>query len=374
MPDLKYRSLILDTIAVVLCALSSLCKAASSNPLPHFQLGLPPPPVTQESNRIVVELGRQLFFDRRLSADGKVSCGTCHIPRFAFTDSRARSVGNHLQTGTRNAPSLLNVVFLSSFFWDGRASDLETQVEAPLTNPLEFALHSASDVVAPIRGDSKYVREFFKGFGVTEKDITSKLVARAISAYERTLLSGGSPFDRYQYGHDSGAMSAEAIRGLSIFQDRGKCSTCHSLGEGSALFTDGQFHMSPTGLSAAVAAHLSELTNKVVNTAKTGNAQDLDRLIATDSGVAALGRFVITRKPTDIGQFKTPSLRNVALTAPYMHDGSVITLERAVDLELYGRESSLNYPIALTVDEKRDLLSFLKSLTGTVGEIATRRQ
>jgi cytochrome c peroxidase len=187
------------------------------------------------------------------------------------------------------------------------------------------------------------------------------MVGQALAAYERTLIAGGSAFDRFQYGHQSEALSAAQARGLELFRGRARCATCHLIGTSFALFTDEQFHMSPGGLPSSVTTHLPSLARSVVEA--THDHSRLERLIATDSDIAALGRFIVTRNPADIGKFRTASLRNVALTAPYMHDGSVTTLEDAVDAELYSRTPSASYPIALTVSERQDLVEFLKSLT-----------
>ena len=327
-------------------------------------LGLPAlAPLSSSSNEATVRLGQQLFFDTRLSVDGRVSCAKCHVPELAFTDHRAHPLGHDDRPGTRNAPSLLNAAYLGSLFWDGRARDLESQAVAPLMNPVEHGFLSASAVLQPIVQDARYREEFAGAFGVNGAHIDLSLVARALSAFERTLITAGSPLDRYLYGHDQRAMTPQAIRGLDLFRHRAQCASCHSIGEASALLTDLGFHVSPVRLPAEVTSQLGALTSKVVAAQEPGSQRELERLIATDERIAALGRFVVTLRPADIGKFKTPSLRNVALTPPYMHDGSVATLEQAVDLELYARGGGLNYPIALTADERRDLLEFLKALT-----------
>jgi cytochrome c peroxidase len=314
-------------------------------------------------NQDAIRLGKRLFVDTRLSADGKVSCGKCHIAEHALTDGRARSSGHNGRLGTRNAPSLLNVAYLDSLFWDGRGANLESQALMPLTNPVEHALPSNTAVADLIRRDPKYTRDFSRAFGVRPEQISSEMVGRALAAYERTLIAGGSPFDRFLYGGDRAALSAGAVRGLELFRGRAQCASCHLIGQSSALLTDGQFHIAPAGLPRTVTDNLPALANKVIRAADATNRAELEGLIATDVDVAALGRFIVTRKPADIGKFKTPSLRNVALTAPYMHDGSVKTLAEAVDLELYSRGAGLSYPIALTVSERQDLSEFLQALT-----------
>ena len=328
-------------------------------------LGLPPVAMAKNlrTNQRVINLGRELFADPRLSADGEVSCSKCHVQSLGFADGRARPLGHNNQPGTRNAPSLLNVVYLSSLFWDGRAPNLQAQALAPLTNPVEQAFSSKAQVATIVRRIPSYERGFREAFNISPGHIDASLVARALSAYERTLLAGDSPFDRYFYGHDASALSPSAVRGLALFRGRARCATCHTIGPSYALFTDGRSHISPMGLPSAVTTRLGQLTRLVVDTVKGGDHRQLERLIATDADVAALGRFVVTLNPQDIGKFETPSLRNVALTAPYMHDGSVATLNQAADDELYRRGSDLNYPIALTVSERHDLVAFLEALT-----------
>jgi len=355
----------------VLCAWLALFAATGvvAQQATDARLGLPPLPAQTDgaSNKALVELGERLFSDTKLSADGKVSCAKCHVPDLAFTDRRPHSLGHEDRPGTRNAPTLLNVAFAGPLFWDGRAKDLESQAVAPLTNSAEHAFDSPAAAVRAILQDARYRRDFERALGASGATITIELIARALSAYERTLYSGGSRFDRYLYGHDPGAMNAQAVHGLELFRHRAQCASCHTIGESSALLTDSDFHLSPLGIPADVNSRLSALTKQVMAARDSGNQREVERLIATDDQIAALGRFVVTAKPADIGKFKTPSLRNVALTAPYMHDGSVATLEQAVDLELYARGGALNYPIALTADERRDIVEFLKALTGTIG-------
>jgi cytochrome c peroxidase len=316
------------------------------------------------ASQALTQLGKKLFFDVRLSADGKVSCAHCHVPERAFTDGRATSSGHRGQRGTRNAPSLLNVAYLDSLFWDGRAADLESQALAPLLNSAEHALSNEQAIVDVVRGDAVYLKELKQAFGASRERIDAQMIGAALAAYERTLVAGESSFDRFLYGADQTALSAEAKGGLELFRGRAQCVACHPIGESNSLFTDGGFHMTPTGLPKAVTTDLASLAARV--RASEGSA--LEQLIATDPNIAALGRFLVTRNPADIGKFKTPSLRNVALTAPYMHDGSVPTLEQAVDLELYNRAGALRYPIILTIAERRALVEFLKALSSSKPE------
>lgn len=310
----------------------------------------------------LARLGERMFFDTRLSADRTVSCASCHLPQHAFSDTNARSRGHGQQAGTRNAPSLLNVVHLSSLFWDGRANTLDAQARAPFINEVEHGFADYEEVLAIVRDDERYATGLSKlrpGAAVT---IDS--VAAALAAFESTLISGGSRFDRHYYGRERGAMSEAALRGLDLFRGRANCSSCHFMGEDHSLFTDQSFHLAARGVPSRVTQNLPALAHRVVKAQKSRSSQDLDELIARDADIAALGRFVVTLDPADIGKFKTPSLRNVADTAPYMHDGGVATLEEAVELELYSR-GAVTYPIILTRGEKADLLEFLKALSGT---------
>ncbi len=306
-------------------------------------------------------LGEQLFFDKKLSLDGKVSCGSCHLPQRAFTDGLPRALGHSGRSGTRNAPSLMNVAYATSLFWDGRARDLSAQARAPFTNPVEHALPSADALIAIIEADAAYSRDFAAAFPERKK-VQMESVTDALLAFEHTLLAGNSAFDRYFYAKDATAMSPAAVRGLELFRGRANCISCHSMGPEHSLFTDQDFHVAARGLPSTVTRALAELAQRVVAAKNSAGTAELERLIATDATVAALGRFVVTLDPADMGKFKTPSLRNVALTAPYMHDGSVRTLEEAVDLELYSR-GAVAYPIVLTRSQQADLLAFLAALS-----------
>jgi cytochrome c peroxidase len=306
-------------------------------------------------------LGEQLFFDKKLSLDGKVSCGSCHLPQRAFTDGLPRALGHSGRSGTRNAPSLMNVAYATSLFWDGRARDLSAQARAPFTNPVEHALPSADALIAIIEADAAYSRDFAAAFPERKK-VQMESVTDALLAFEHTLLAGNSAFDRYFYAKDATAMSPAAVRGLELFRGRANCISCHSMGPEHSLFTDQDFHVAARGLPSTVTRALAELAQRVVAAKNSAGTAELERLIATDDTVAALGRFVVTLDPADMGKFKTPSLRNVALTAPYMHDGSVRTLEEAVDLELYSR-GAVAYPIVLTRSQQADLLAFLAALS-----------
>jgi cytochrome c peroxidase len=327
-------------------------------------LGLPAIDASTSTNPALAALGKALFEDKRLSIDGTMSCATCHVPTRHFADGRPVAQGLHGEELTRHTPSLLNVRYASALFWDGRAETLEAQVRSPLLGPKEHGLASAAAVETIVRADPSYVASFSGLLGRSRDSITLADIASALTAYERTLVAGDSAFDRYEYAGDRSAISPGAIRGLALFRGRAQCATCHTMNATSALFSDGLFHPSPIRLPTSTLAQLGRLTSAVATLRRQGDTDRLNALIGSDRDIAALGRFAVTLDPKDIGQFKTPSLRNVALVGPYMHDGSIATLPAAIELELYSR-SSANYPIVLTEDEQADLLQFLQALTSS---------
>ena len=295
-------------------------------------LGLPPVPIPPDNppTAQTIALGRKLFYDMRLSKDNTVSCASCHNPNLAFTDGRrlARGVGGMI--GIRNAPTLLNAAYSPFQFWDGRAKSLEEQSAAPIENPVEMdQKHEVS--VSKINEDPAYQAEFAQAFG--PGTVTLKKIQKSLASFERTLLSGNSPFDQYQYGGNKQAISPAAIRGLAIFQDpqRGNCAVCHTIHNTYALFTDGKFHNTGAGVNGA------------------GDFTDL-------------GRFNSTKIVTAKGEFKTPTLRDVALSAPYMHDGSLKTLNDVVDFYAGGGNSNPYLdkdikPLHLSAQDREDLVS-----------------
>jgi cytochrome c peroxidase len=265
-------------------------------------------PLTKES----VELGRKLFFDKRLSRDATVSCATCHDPERAFTDSRKLAVGIGGRTGNRRVPRIVNRAYGKTFFWDGRVSELEQQVVMPIQNPNEMDLNT--DAAAKRVG------------------LDVAVLQRALASYVRTILSGNSPYDRYLQG-DRNALTPEQKLGLEVFRGKAGCASCHL---GTNL-TDEQFH-------------------------NTGIASD-----------AEPGHFATSRNPEHRGAFKTPSLREAARTPPYMHDGSLPTLEDVIDYyDKGGRANPHLDPeirrLQLSASEKKALLSFLQALNGVVSD------
>lgn len=323
-------------------------------------LGLPPIPDASSPEHLVekIQLGKTLFFDKRLSADGSISCASCHNPERGFIDGLPRAQGIHRQLGTRNTPTLVNAAFAGTQFWDGRRDSLESQATDPLFNPIEHAVNDETQLLHTIRQDIQYVAAFEKVYAASPETLMATQVAQAIAAYERTLVAGNSAFDRYRYGHDKTALAAEALRGLELFRGRAQCGQCHVIGETSALFTDQQFHALGVGFRY-LADRLAPEAIRFANLTAT----ERQTLVQSDPALAELGRFSVTLNPVDLGRFRTPSLRNVAETAPYMHDGSVATLEEAVDLEVYYRGIQASRPLVLTPLEKTDLVAFLKTLT-----------
>ncbi len=288
---------------VVLIPIPARGDAARSSAM----LGLPPLPQTTsaEVRSQRERLGQKLFFDTRLSADGKISCASCHRADLGFSDGRARSRGHEQKEGTRNAPSLLNVAYARSLFWDGRAADLSHQARAPLTNPVEHALSDDDALLKIVRADAGYVEAFRSAYGIRQDAITSATVTDAIAVYERSLLSGGSPFDRYQYGGERSALSPAAARGLELFRGRDSSASRAMKSVVSLRCSRTRSFISRRrACRRQLPENLSVLARKVFD-AKSASPE-LERLIATEPEIAALGRFIVTRDPRDIGKVQNP--------------------------------------------------------------------
>lgn len=315
-------------------------------------------PATNPGSLAVIDLGRRLFFDRSLSGNGQISCASCHIPENAFSDGKAVAQGIGGRQGTRNTPSILNAGYNAAQLWDGRRTTLEDQVLDPLFNPIEHGIDNAEGLLQRIRQDGHYEPIVKKAFGAELTDINTFMVSKALAAYVRSLTVGNSPVDRYLYAGEKTALSSDQLRGLELFRGSAQCTTCHPIGERSATLTDNDYHSMAVGFDR-LAPKVAALARQAAQASPT----ELDRLILGDPDAAAAGRFIVTREPQDIGKFKTPSLRNVALTAPYMHDGSIATLEDAVNHEIYYRGQAMGRPLILTPIEKTYLVSFLKALT-----------
>ena len=307
-----------------------------------------------------VELGRQLFFDRRLSVDNSVSCATCHDPRFAFADGKKTAVGIGGRRGARNTPTVLNAMFNSTLFWDGRVESLESQTREPLINPDEMGNTSHEQVVKRLATIPEYAAQFQKVFGGS---VNVDSLGKAIAAYERTLVSADAPFDRFMAG-DRNALNEAAQRGLTLFRTKARCSICHNLNNSFPFFTDGNYR------NTGVAANFSDF-GALFRKATTLSLQGSDTTVPVfdnQQGRPELGRFLVTRNALDIGSFRTPMLRNVELTAPYFHDGSAATLADVVRYYVRGGNENASrdwelQAVGLSEREQLDLIEFLKSLT-----------
>jgi len=328
-------------------------------------LGLPAVPVSADDppTRETIALGRKLFFDRRLSANGTISCAMCHVPEQGYTlNELATPVGIEGRSVRRNAPTVVNAAFQKSLFHDGRATTLEEQALLPLVDADEMGNPSLDHVVARLRGLPDYAGLFECAFGRAADAAT---LARAVAAWQRTLVSGNSPFDRWRFGRDETALGPAARRGFALFGGKAGCAGCHAIGPDHALFTDHRFHNTGVGAPAPPTVGVRvELAPGVYTVLP-------HEVVAAVSEPAKpdLGRFEITDDPADRFAYKTPSLRNVALSAPYMHDGSLATLADVVRFYNGGGRPNpgldpLIRPLGLNESEIGDLIAFLESLTG----------
>lgn len=297
---------------------------------------LPPAPLpAHTSTPERIELGRRLFFDPRLSGDDSIACATCHAPELAFTDALARSdVGASGALLPRNAPALANLAWASSLFWDGGAKNLESFVFAPIASPDEMAQDPRA-LVAELGADELYAEEFARAF--PGESVSVSTVMRAVAAYLRSLVSATSRYDRWRRG-EGASLSADELTGLSVYEAR--CSRCHA----TDLFTDHQFHN-----------------------------DGLENSFEYPENDPRLGRARITFDPNDLGAFRTPTLRNLGYTAPYMHDGRFTTIDEVLDHYATGVEDSTSLDpslrgddgrlgIELVTEDRRTLLAFLRTL------------
>jgi cytochrome c peroxidase len=337
-------------------------------------LGLPPVPIPADNPQTPEKaaLGKRLFDDQRFSSTGEVSCATCHDPAKAFTDSPLpTSKGVHGATGTRNAPTVFNTAYLKTQFWDGRSPSLEDQAQHPFVNPIEMGLPNHEPILKIVRTDPEYAKAFKAVFGKEGEAVTMKEVTQAIASFERTVLSGDSPFDHYQYGGNREAMRPEAIRGLAVFLGPGRCVSCHVIEQDQALFTDNRFHNIGVGINL-IQDDIPRLTRAFLEAKARGI--DVDVAVLTDRKTSELGRFAITGQFDDLGAFKTPTLREVAHTAPYMHDGSLKTLRDVVEHYDNGGVSDPKQkvndflsggirPLGLSEQQKTDLVAFMEALS-----------
>jgi cytochrome c peroxidase len=315
-------------------------------------------PLTAEK----IELGKKLYFDKRLSTDGTIACASCHDPAHAFADGRGTktSAGVGGALGSKNAPTVLNAAFLLTQFWDGRAPTLEAQAVLPLINAIEHGFEDHPAVVARLRELGEYGPAFSAAFGSDE--ITIERVGQALASFERTIIDLDAPIDRFLRG-DSAAIPESAVRGWALYNGKARCSTCHGYVEAAPLFTDDDFHNLGVGIAGI---DFASAARKAAAAASAG--QSLDDVALGSSELAELGRFLVTKEERHLGAFKTPQLRNVARTAPYMHDGSEATLAGVI--AFYDRGGNANpyidggiRPLALTEQERADLVALLETFT-----------
>ena len=330
-------------------------------------LGLPP--VTSQLDPAEIDLGRELFFDRRLSKNETLSCAMCHIPEQGFTQNELATPVGHLGKGVRrNVPSLYNVAFAENLFLDGREQSLEAQIWSPLLAENEMANESREAVLAKLAMNARYSARFAKTFN---EGLTEKTLGRALAAYQRALLSGDSPFDQWYFASDGSAdigLGADgypplAARGFAVFQNKG-CASCHRINDSSALFTDGQFHNTGTGYRRA---------GRALRPPSVQLAPGVFVVPTVDAETETFidyGRFEVTGREADKWRYRTPSLRNVALTGPYMHDGSIATLEAVVAFYAKGgggdpAQDPRTRSVELTLSDQKALVAFLRTLTSS---------
>ncbi len=297
-------------------------------PIPTGLAGYEPMPIPADNPMTAekVWLGRQLFFDERLSIDNSRSCYSCHVCQRGLSDGAQTSTGAENKRVERNSPTLWNIGYHQKFYWDGRSDSLEKQAMDAWTGPYMGVGERSGEIVARINALQGYRSQFQKVF---RSDATAENMMKAVAAFERTIIGGNTPWDRWRAG-DKSAISQSAFRGWNIFQGI-NCNNCHD----GLLFTDQQYHNIGIGM---------------------------------DHQVGDVGRFEVTKRPEDFGAFKTPTLRDVAKSGPYFHDGSAGMLEEAVDIMLGGGKPNQNLdknlkPHRLSPDQREDLLNFLRALT-----------
>lgn len=313
--------------------------------------GILPPevPIDNSATKEKIALGKKLYFDKRLSVDDTVSCASCHDPEKGFADGLMFSKGVGGKFGNRNAPTVINAAFYELQFWDGREVTLEDQAKGPLINPVEMAMPSHKALEKKLNKIKEYKKEFKMVFGTTKVNIDD--LARAIASFERTIVSVSSPFDKF-IGGDNDAISDKAKAGWKVFNGKARCDTCHGFVEVYPFFTDNKFHNIGVDMN-------KKKIKDALRSVQAGNVTD---------EIEQFGRYNVTKEKKDLGAYKTPGLRNISLTAPYMHDGSEPTLMSVINF--YNRGGNLNpnldggmKELNLTGKEKANLVEFLKSLT-----------
>ena len=350
--------------------LMALAVAASLSAQPPTPGAPPPVPlfspatirsVTPADNPVTdakAKLGDMIFDEKRVSADNSIACNTCHSPRNGFTTHTETSRGVGDQLGKRNAPSILNAMFYKSMFWDGRAETLEEQSTLPILNPVEMGQRDPKDVVAKLAAIPEFVEAFKQVFG---HPVNWEDMGKALAAFERTRLSTQAQFDRFLQG-DEKALNASQRRGWALFTGKARCAICHTYDDALPLFGDNRFH------NTGVAAGRQDYNRLAAGAARSASSQAEKDRLALETDFSELGRFLVTQKKEDIGAFKTPFLRDVLLTGPYMHDGGLETLWDVVEFFNKGGErnpflDAEMKPLGLTDSEVDDLVNFMGALT-----------
>jgi len=332
-------------------------------------LGLPAVPVPSNNPITVekIELGRKLFYDRRLSLNNTFSCAMCHVAEQGFSHNElATAVGIEGRSGRRNSPTLFNVAYAEKLFHDGREDSLEQQVWGPLLAHNEMGNPSPAIVLRKIRALNDY-NDLFKS--VFNKPLSMETIGMALATYKRTLNSANSPFDQWYFGHNEGAVSPSVKRGFKLFAGKANCIACHTIKKDHALFTNNRLHNTGHGFRVST----QQRPAKQFITLAPGQTIEIDSDLfdsVAEKKPNDVGLYEITENTEDRWKYKTPTLRNIALTAPYMHDGAFKTLTEVIEFYNQGGVPNedldpLIKPLHLSNSERRDLLAFLNSLTGS---------
>ena len=333
-------------------------------------LGLPALEVPADNalSAAKIELGRMLFFDRRLSSNDTFSCAICHIPEQGFTNNEiSTAVGVEGRSVKRNSPSLYNVGFYEKLFQDGREDTLEQQAWSPLLARNEMDNPSFGYVIRKIKGIKEYEGRFEQAFD--GETVTIATISKALASYQRTLISANSPFDRWYYGKQENALNAEEKAGFNLFAGKAQCVQCHTIGSEDAFFTDNKTHNTGHGYASSMGQN--ELTTRVQ--LAPGVFVDVPREIIAEVDLKKkendVGLYQVTQNPFDRWKYRTATLRNIELTAPYMHDGAFGTLREVIEFYNQGGIenellSPLIKPLGLSSLEIDQLAAFLRSLTG----------
>ncbi len=334
-------------------------------------LGLPK--VAQPADNLMtkekVDLGRLLFFDRRLSLNDTFSCAICHIPEQGFTSNEiTTAVGLEGRSVKRNSPTIYNVGYYDILFQDGREDTLEQQAWSPLLAHNEMANPSIGNVINKIKGISSYDGLFEKAFD--GKGPTMETVGMALASYQRALNSGNSRFDQWYYGDDKDALNADEIAGFKLFTGKAGCSACHLVGEDYALFTDNKLHNTGHGYATSMGIKPEKTRVQLAPGVFVDVDTEIIDTVRQQPKMNDVGRYEVTQNPYDRWKYRTSILRNVALTAPYMHDGGFSTLREVVEFYNQGGVdnellSPMIRPLGLNEDEINQLVDFMESLTGS---------